>query len=421
MDISIKPTKEAEAEPDIVSAAGTITGADVISSDALAVQTPSSADVAPATIPVSSSDTRQVCPRDSSSKPDATPYPWILHPSIDLLFCCGGILWLVFPLHYLVLGEASRSIAAQWLVVLAALGTVLLSQSHAIATLVRIYNDAESRERFSLYTYWFALACSGLALAGCLHKELAGVYCKIYLLIVSQHFTAQTYGIALLYCVKRSYKMSSLDRHILSTLMRATLWYAVLRQCTYRKWSGETFLGQQIPFWGPLPEWMVHLASVGIVVSALALTARILHKYFKEKQFIPFPSLMLIITGVLIFVLDSRMTGILWIYVPAFFHGSQYLVATTAYYLKERGLPEGTSPAQISAVLLTEPALRYIGFLILAGLALFMGVPQLLAQFGFDHGVAVAVIFTTVQFHHVLTDHAIWRLRDNRTRTLLVT
>ncbi len=347
------------------------------------------------------------------------PYPWILHPALDLIFCCGGILWLLFPLHFFVLGEGSHSILAQWLVVLAALGTVFLSQSHAIATLVRVYNDPETRERFSLYTYWFAIGCGMLALVGCMHGELAGIYCKIYLLIVAQHFTAQTYGIALLYCIKRKYGLGVMERRILSTLMRSTLWYAVLRQCTYRNWSGDKFLGQAVPFWGPLPEWMVQLSAICIVVSAVAFSVCVCRKLIVEKQCFPFPALLLIVTGVLIFVLDSRMTGILWIYVPAFFHGSQYLVTTTAYYLKEKGLPEGLSTHKIVSVLGSASALRYLGFLVTAGLALFMGLPQMLAQFGFDSGVAVAVIFTTVQFHHVLTDHAIWRMREERVRKLL--
>jgi len=348
------------------------------------------------------------------------PYEWILHPVLDLLFCCGGILWILFPLHYFILRNQASSLLAQVLVCTAALGTIFFSQSHTIATLVRVYNDKETRERFSLYTYWLALACAGLALLGCLNKDIAGVFCKIYLLIVSQHFTAQTYGLALLYCLKRNYCLNNLDKGILAAVMRSTLWFAVLRQCTYKDWSGTKFLGQDLPFWGPLPEWMVQAAAICIMLSSLALVFRIARRFVLDKQIFPLPAALLVVTGALIFLLGSKMTGTLWIYVPAFFHSSQYLIASTAFYLKEKGLPDGLSTHQIAYALSSESCIRYMGFLVIAGLALFLGIPEMLKQFGFDHTLAIASIFTTVQFHHVLTDHAIWRMREQSVRELLV-
>ena len=348
------------------------------------------------------------------------PYEWILHPTLDLLFVCGGLLWIVFPFHYLVLGGKNDSPIAQWMVVIAALGTVLLSQTHIVATLVRLYNDPVLRERFSLYSYWAALACATLALAGCVYPGLAGIYCRIYLLIVSQHFTAQAYGFALLYCFKRSYRLSNFDKGTLAWLMRSTMMFAILRQCTYKEWSGDKFLGQTLPFWGPLPIWMEQVAALSIAVSAIVFAGCLIRNFMKSRMMFPLPSMLLVVTAVMIFVLGPKITGVLWIYVPAFFHGSQYVIATTAYHLKERGLPEGLSANKISTLLQTESTYRYLGFLVIAGLALFMGLPQMLAQFGFSLPTATAVIFTTVQFHHVLTDAAIWKMKDPHLRNLLV-
>lgn len=348
------------------------------------------------------------------------PYEWILHPVLDLLFVCGGLLWIVFPVHCFFLGGKNDSVLAQWMVVIAALGTVLLSQTHIIATLVRLYNDPEMRARFSLYSCWIALACATLALAGCAYAPLAGIYCRVYLLIVSQHFTAQAYGFALLYCMKRGYRMSPFDKGAMAALMRSTMMYAVLLQCTYREWSGDKFLGQPLPFWGPLPEWMVQSAAVSIVISAVTFSGCLIRNLIVSKKVFPVPSLLLIVTAVVIFVLGPKVTGVLWIYVPAFFHGSQYVIATTAYHIKERGLPEGVATNQIASLLQTESNYRYLGFLVVAGLALFMGLPQMLAQFGFDLSTATATIFTTVQFHHVITDAAIWKMKEEKLRNLLV-
>lgn len=348
------------------------------------------------------------------------PYEWILHPTLDLLFVCGGLLWIVFPIHFFLLGGRNDSMLAQWMVVIAALGTVFLSQTHIIATLVRLYNDPETKEKFSLYSYWAAIGCATLALAGCMHPALAGIYCRIYLLIVSQHFTAQAYGFALLYCIKRGYRMSAFDKGAMSSLMRSTMAFAILRQCTYKEWSGDKFLGQTLPFWGPLPTWLEQGAAISIAVSAVVFAFCLIRNFIKTKALFPLPSLLLVFTAVTIFVLGPKITGVLWIYVPAFFHGSQYVIATTAYHLKERGLPEGVASNQIASLLQSESTLRYLGFLAIAGLALFMGIPQMLAQFGFNLATATAVIFTTAQFHHVLTDAAIWKMKDAKLRNLLI-
>lgn len=372
----------------------------------------------PATVQPGTADWQSAVSKPLAS--ESKPYEWILHPALDTLFVCGGLLWIVFPIHYFLLGGKNDSPFAQWMVVVAALGTVVLSQTHIIATLVRLYKDPESREKFSLYSYWAAIACATLALVGCVYGPLAGIYCRIYLLIVSQHFTAQAYGFALLYCFKRGYRMSAFDKGALSALMRSTMAFAILRQCTYKEWSGDKFLGQTLPFWGPLPTWLEQGAAVCIAISAIVFSSCLIRNLMKTKQIFPLPSLMLIITAVTIFVLGPKVTGVLWIYVPAFFHGSQYVIATTAYHLKEQGLPEGLSSNQISTLLQSESTFRYLGFLLIAGLALFMGLPQMLAQFGFNLTTATAVIFTTAQFHHVLTDAAIWKMKDAKLRGLLV-
>src|SRR5215470_6369616 len=67
------------------------------------------------------------------------PYEWILHPVLDLLFCCGGIVWILFALHYCAFGPDSTAKPVQIMVALAALGTIGLGETHIVATLQRIY------------------------------------------------------------------------------------------------------------------------------------------------------------------------------------------------------------------------------------------------------------------------------------------
>ncbi len=351
---------------------------------------------------------------------ESTTYCWILNPVIDLLFCCGGIVWLLFALHYFVLGPDTNSIQVQTLLTVAALGTIFLGETHTIASLVRLYGEKRFESGFSFYTHLLPLALSALALVACSNKEIPPILAKIYLLIVSQHFTKQTYGIVLLYCIKHDYKMRDWDKRILANLMQATMMFAIVRQLTFKSWSGGEFLGQQIPFWGPIPEWIFVSCCIWLAASVCVMVARLFYRC-TIHQFFPLPALLLTTTGVLIFVLGSNLTGTLWLYVPAFFHGSQYLTVTTSVYLKDQGQLANLPPKKIATLLLQKKALRYFGFLLLAGVAIFIGIPHILQQFGFNYIMSVTAIFTTVQFHHVIVDHAIWRLKDKGTRELLAT
>ncbi len=351
---------------------------------------------------------------------EAKTYAWILNPAIDLLFCCGGLVWILFALHHFILGPDTSNIAVQTLLTFAALGTIFLGETHTVASLVRLYGEKRFHTGFSLYTQVIPLALSAVALMACLNKDLPPVLAKIYLLIVSQHFTKQTYGIILLYCMKRNFSMSVLDKRLLSCLMQATMVFAIVRQFTFKQWSGGEFLGQKIPFWGPLPEWIFIACSIWLGVSAIAFLGRLLFRFQTKNEIFPLPALLLTVTGVAIFVCGSSLTGTLWIYVPAFFHGSQYLVVTTSVYLKEQGELSTLPKEKICTLLLQEKALKYFGFLVIAGIALFIGIPHILQQFGFNYAMAVTAIFTTVQFHHVIVDHAIWRMKDRETRELLL-
>jgi hypothetical protein len=178
------------------------------------------------------------------------PFGWILHPTIDMLFCCGGLVWVFFGIHYFLVGPEAQGTEAHVLVVVGVVITNLLGNSHTSATLVRIYQTRETRNQFSFFTYWVAGACALLAFAGFFVEGMAPIFVKIYVLWVIQHYTSQTYGIALIYCFKRGYYLSAFEKRVFWLLMYGTAYYAILRQFTYRDWGTQHFIYQQVPFWG---------------------------------------------------------------------------------------------------------------------------------------------------------------------------
>jgi hypothetical protein len=345
---------------------------------------------------------------------------WIIDPWIDLLFCCGGLVWIFFAFHYFVLGPKGNGPAVQALALLALAGTHALSETHTAATLVRAYGKDETRRRHSLYTHWAALACGALAIAGMTVPGVAPILAKIYLMWVIQHFTAQTYGLTLLYCYKNGYKLGDLDKRIVWLLLNITAVYALVRMFTLKEFSANGFLAQHIPFWGPLPPWIFAGCTLALEAAAVLFASMVIHKAIAKRSVIPLPALLMVATGVMIFVFGRDMSGILWLYVPAFFHGSQYVVLSASCYLKENACGSDGQPVSVRKLLFELPGVRYQLMLFIIGLFIYLGLPRLLQDFGFDYTLAFASIFSCVNIHHFLVDSVLWKMRDPATRQVLL-
>lgn len=347
-------------------------------------------------------------------------FGWILHPAIDLLLVCGGLAWLFFALHYFIAKPAMSYPLLQILAFTVLIGTHLLSETHTAATLVRAYAEPTERRRLSLYTEWGALACLTLLFAGLFIKGFTPIMAKVYLLLVVHHFTAQSYGLALLYCLKRGYKLALWEKTILQSIFTTTAIFAVVRQMVFKDWSPNGFLAQIIPFWGPLPVWTMTVSIWMLALSAVLCVLMISRKLICDRVMLPLPSALLMVTTVLMYTFDHNASGVVWLYIPAFFHGSQYVVISLAHYLKQRGFPEGMKPEQIGRLAFQSDGMKYLGFLLMGGIVIYIGLPRFLTEFGIGYTQAFAAVFCAVNLHHFLTDQAIWKLRNPKLRTELI-
>ncbi len=358
--------------------------------------------------------------RDATFVDGTTHFGWILHPAIDLLFVCGGLSWLFFAVQFFVAKPTMSYPLLQILAFTVLIGAHMLSETHTVATLVRAYGKPEERRRLSIYTEWGGLACLALLFAGLFVKGFTPIMAKVYLLWVVQHFTAQSYGLALLYCLKRGYKLENWEKTILQSVFTTTAVFAVCRQMCFKDWSPNGFLAQIIPFWGPLPAWCMTV-SIWLLASSVVLCLfMVARKLVLERHLLPLPSALLMVTTVMMYTFDHNASGVVWLYIPAFFHGSQYVVISLAHYLKQRGFPEGMQGEQIGRLALQSDGLKYLGFLLMGALVLYIGVPRLLTEFGFNYTHAFATVFCAVNLHHFLTDQAIWKLRNPKLRQELV-
>jgi len=366
--------------------------------------------VAPVSIPAS--------PEQNSEPKKATPYTWILNPAVDLIFCCGGLLWFMYLANFFL--KSNLPITNGPLILLTIAGTHILSETHTAATLERLHESEPTRKALSSFGLIASVVCFLLAVASLVTPGLPAIFAKIYLIWIVQHFMAQSYGIALIYCYKRNYIMNLWEKRIFKFAIDATIAYGIIKQLSFKEWSVDKFIGQTLPFWGPLPEPIFAVADGTLKFAIVAFVAMIALKFVRERKVFPLPAALVTVTGIAIFTLPKSITTNLWVYVPAFYHGSQYLVVSTSYFLKERGLPENISTAQVGKLLFKPRTLKYFATLFVIGIFIYGGLPGLLQDFGFDFKVAFATIFCVVNFHHFLIDAAIWRLRDPRVRKLLI-
>lgn len=368
--------------------------------------------------------------QDKSQSADKTTSRWIVNPVFDSLFVIGGALWVIFGLqifwfHWDTINPAAPGFAgtcAYFLLFASTFGSYLFADSHTISTYVRIYSTPENRERFKLYAYYLPW-CSALLFGLCLAYPRAAGFCVyLHLMWVFQHYVGQTFGISLIYCYKRGYFFKPWERETYRWFMHSFSAFVISRILCFRELSPDDLYGVKLPFYH-LPWQLFSVCKIAFLVMTAAFVTMLVRKYVLEKKFLPLPSLALIATILGIGFSTGMANSIIWVYGPAFFHGSQYLAVSLGFYLKEKGLEEGRM-REVGQHLLrgfvSPRGLQYWGLVIAAGIFVYVGIPSICQNYGFGFVYVATVVQACINFHHFVTDGAIWRLRDQTCREILL-
>lgn len=343
---------------------------------------------------------------------------WILNPILDILFCCGGLVWILYFAQDILLASINPQLTEST-ALLAIAGSHLFGEAHICATLFRIYGSREMRNNFKLCTIWQPLVGLLLCIAGLFFPPVTAAMLKVYLLWVFQHFTGQAYGLILLYCFKHNYQIGNYEKKLLSFLLNCTAAVAITRQLALDDWAIINYLGLDLPNWGRLPLPIYQLSVILLQAAVCLFIIQICKRAFLERSCFPLPSLLILFTVVLTFTANVDVSSKLWLYLPAFFHASQYLAITATQYFKEQNFTGANSSS--SWKLLIGPAgLQRYSHLLLSAVALYVGIPTILSFCGFSKELAFASIFCVVNLHHFMTDMVIWKMRNPRTRKALV-
>ncbi len=364
-------------------------------------------------------------PSAAPFSPGSKPYAWIVSPVFDYLLVFGGLVWILLVVQYVYFGWSDPDSTklhpdtVKALLTLTFLGSYLFADTHTAATYMRIYENKESRRQFHFYAKilpFFSLALFACALA---KPEVAGACVYVHAMWVYQHYTAQSFGMSLIYCYKRGYIMTKLENTVFRWFMLFLAFTVISRTLTQKEFSPSSIWTVPVPFWH-LPIELYYFSLASLVILSGILFVLIVRKFLVEKRALPFPATLLVALTAAIGLSTGYANAFFWIYGPQFFHGSQYVAVSLAYHLKERHLVKGVKGSEIAALFLTKDALRWMAIAMSAGIFIYVGVPKFFEALGFSF-IAVSTTMTAcINFHHFLSDAAIWRLRDPNCRKILV-
>ena len=382
--------------------------------------------VSPNTMGLSSSSS--AADLSASDAPASAPAPlvpsrWILSPRLDFLFVYGGGPLVLLAINLFALGSrapVSFDPATERLLLIAILlGQHIFADAHNAATYLRIWGSEADRTRFAFYRTWLVFFCGALFLVGLFSPGLTSILVYLYLITVFWHYAAQSFGIALIYCYKRGYRFTPRERFTFKLFVITLTLNAVGGFLGAQPRLNSSWFGVPLPVWGPLPPVLMHLCETAFAVSSVAFATVLIKKLVRDKMLFPGPSAMLVGTIGLLGLTSGTTNGLLWMYLPAFFHGSQYLAVCLSYRLKELRA-EGKLQASVGSAIGMAAAGRFLLTVIATGAFLYALIPTALEAAGFNYALVAGLVLAVVNAHHFITDAAIWRLRDPRSRELLL-
>ena len=153
--------------------------------------------------------------------------------------------------------------------------------------------------------------------------------------------------------------------------------------------------------WVVIPGWCVHLTLALMVLSAILFLIKTVTERERGGPMLPLPVWLLIATTILIFSFSVDILKVFWLYVPAFFHGSQYLVLSASVILKG-------DKYKLKQVL-NEDNFNYYLWVVLTGVAIYIGIPVLLYLNGINLIIAFNAVFFSVNLLHFLIDSVMWK------------
>jgi tetratricopeptide (TPR) repeat protein len=340
-----------------------------------------------------------------------------MSPPIDLIVGCGAWSLPLLILPY-VFGDIGQTGALAFSTL-----SVAVNGPHYMATIYRAYRTREDFARYRVRTLYCTLFLTAVLIAAHGFYGIVPLLMTIYLTWSPWHYMGQNFGLTLMFVHRNELKIDRTGRN--------TLWIAFVASYLLIFLFFHTG-PSTTPFWISIgfPPSLLDTLRIPLMVvffaGALPLGRLIRQAGAKRKRDSAQPEswkpmlapLTLYLTQFLWAVLPSALLFLKGFGVPqvaysvsmlAVMHCAQY-VWITNYYARREAKSESTG----------WHWQRYFAILVIGGVALFIAGPWLASYaLGRDFAMSVLIFTAVVNIHHFVLDGAIWKLRDNRIRSLL--
>lgn len=346
-----------------------------------------------------------------------------------MLGCGLGYAWVFLALAVLDV-RFMEAIPAGFLPLL----LLISATPHYGATLLRVYEQRESRRAYALFSVG-ATAVLAVSFVVSLHfLALGSLLMTIYFNWNPWHYGGQNYGLAVMFLRRRGIEITRLAKRllhasfILSALLAIVEMNGVLPGAIYAPVGSQT-ASSIGPFYqfisiGIAPNVQQNLTVVGLTayLGCLLGVAGLLLRHCKLRDL--GPSAALVATQSLWFVIPAaaRVWGVFGNWIPlgsqhfnyafiwiAVGHSVQYLWITT-YYAKRTERFRGFHRYYIQCLLAGSMIWNFPALLF---------APGVLGTIGYNDGLFL-LIATVANLHHFVLDGAIWKLRDSKIAGILI-
>jgi hypothetical protein len=280
---------------------------------------------------------------------------------------------------------------------------VLLSNSaHFAASTVRLYTRPGSFRELPFLTMGLPLAsllvlALGFVFPGALGQNLL----SLYLTWSPYHYSAQAYGIAVLYCYRSGAPWDEGEKRWLRLACFAPFIFTFLTiQGAGLSWlMPEAVLAY--PAAAAVRGFAASLAQVATFAGPIVLFAR--HQMAGRAR-LPLISLLAVLANAVWLVMLNYEVAMV-LAVIAIFHGLQYLALVTIVHVKERvKRPDNRAPAW-------RHAAGFYACCLGLGYLLFQVWPHAFVLAGFSYAESLLLVVAVINIHHFIVDAFIWRLR----------
>jgi len=244
----------------------------------------------------------------------------------------------------------------------------------------------------------------GLITVTVMFPETAGrQFQSLYLTWSPYHYSAQAYGLALMYSARSGCPLGATDRRLLRWVSLVPFFYNFI----FGAGAGLRWL---VP-----TDWLVAFPSVVSGINSLLIVLPVLAAvtpvllYAKvwrgPRGPMPLISMLMVVSNGVWFMLLEPMNAFMW---AAIFHAIQYLAIVILFHARERvALPGNARSA-------TQHAAIFYGLSLLLGYGLFQCLPMAYVFAGFGAVESVLMVIAAINIHHFIVDGFIWHLRKDR-------